>query len=50
MKKKNYIFIIQKFLFVNNIFFKKKNFISKNYKFIINKFIFVKYNQKIYFK
>ncbi|XZR53017.1 MAG: hypothetical protein ACM3Q5_00085 [Candidatus Carsonella ruddii] len=50
MKKKNYIFIIQNFLFINNIFFKKKNFISKNYKIILNKFIFIKYKKKIYFK
>ncbi|BFI90835.1 hypothetical protein [Candidatus Carsonella ruddii] len=50
MKKKNYVFIIQKFLFINNIFFKKKNFISKNYKIILNKFFFIDYKNKIYLK
>ncbi|XZR52608.1 MAG: hypothetical protein ACM3Q7_00085 [Candidatus Carsonella ruddii] len=50
MKKKNYIFIIQKFLFINNIFFKKKNFISKNYKLILKKIFFIKYKNNIYLK
>ncbi|WMC19879.1 MAG: hypothetical protein NVS86_00080 [Candidatus Carsonella ruddii] len=50
MKKKNYIIIIKNFLFINNIFFKKKNFISKNYRLILRKIFFIKYKKNIYFK
>ncbi|AFP83871.1 hypothetical protein [Candidatus Carsonella ruddii] len=48
MKKKNYIIIIKKFLFLNNIYFKINKYKSKNFNIILNKNYYLKYKIYIY--